>query len=136
MSADITLKTVTTNSDVVRGAYDAFGRGDVAAVLDLLHDDVEWSSPATLPQGGTFSGKAGVGEFFQGVGASWEALSLDVESVSDAGEDLVVGVVRGHGQLRGGDDSGYGATHVFTVRDGKVSRFREYTDLDGPLFVQ
>ena len=30
-----------TNSDVVQQAYEAFGRGDIPAVLDTLTDDVE-----------------------------------------------------------------------------------------------
>ena len=61
------------------------------------------------------------------------ALALDIESVSEANAEQVVGVVRADGARRDGGASGYGATHVFTLRDGKVVRFREYTDLDGPL---
>jgi ketosteroid isomerase-like protein len=88
---------------------------------------------ATLPQGGAFHGKAGVGNFFQAIGGAWSELTLDVESVSEAGPDVVIGVVRADGALRNGGPSGYGATHVFTVRSGKVVRFREYVDLDGPV---
>jgi len=33
----------------------------------------------------------------------------------------------------GGGPGDYGAAHVFTVTGGKISRFREYTDLDAPL---
>jgi uncharacterized protein len=117
------------NASVVRSAYDAFGRGDIGAVIDLLSDEVEWVSPATLPQGGHFHGKGGVGEFFRGIGGAWSALSLDIESVSEAG-DLVVGVVRASGTRQDGSPSAYGATHVFTVHDDKIVRFREYTDLD------
>jgi uncharacterized protein len=124
---------MVANAGVVQGAYEAFGRGDVASVIDLMHDDVDWSSPGTLPQGGHFRGKAGVGEFFQGIGASWDGLSLDIESVSEAGEDLVIGLVRGEGKLKDGTVSRYGATHVFTVRGGKIVQFREYTDLDTPI---
>jgi ketosteroid isomerase-like protein len=102
-------------------------------VLDNLAEDVQWSTPATLPQGGQFQGKSGAMQFFQAVGAAWNTLGLNVESVSEAGEDLVVGIVRGNGTLRGGGPSGYGAVHVFTIREGKITRFREYTDLDGPL---
>ena len=122
-----------TNAAVVETAYEAFGRGDIHAVLDLLADDVEWSSPKTLPHGGQFTGKAGVGAFFQGLGANWETLSLDVEAVSDAGGDLVLGLVRADGKRTDGALAGYGATHVFTVRDGRVVRFREYVDLDAAL---
>ena len=121
------------NVQLIESAYAAFGRGDLPAVLAMLADDVEWESPETLPQGGRFKGRDGVGQFFAGIGAGWSDLALDVESVSDAGTDSVVGVVQAKGTLRDGGASGYGATHVFTVRDGKVSRFREYTDLGSRL---
>jgi ketosteroid isomerase-like protein len=119
-----------TNAAVVQSAYDAFGRGDIGAVLSTLDDAVEWSSPATLPQGGQFHGKGGVGEFFQAVGAAWTELRLEVESVSEAENGLVIGVLRASGTREDGTPGGYGATHVFTVRDDKIVRFREYTDLD------
>ena|SRR5438874_11185282 len=124
---------MANNSELIQSAYQAFGRGDIPAVIGMLADDVDWSSPATLPQGGQFNGKDGVGKFFAAIGASWRELSLDVESVSDAGADSVVGVVRATGTLQNGSASGYGAAHVFTVRGGKVVRFREYTDLDTPI---
>ena len=122
-----------SNATIVEAAYAAFARGDIAGVLALLDDDVEWSSPATLPQGGHFHGKDGVGQFFQGIGAGWSALALDVESVSEAGANEVIGVVRADGTRQDGGAGGYGAVHVFSVRDGKIVRFREYTDLDAPL---
>jgi ketosteroid isomerase-like protein len=122
-----------SNAGLVQGAYDAFARGDIAGVIDLVDDDVEWSSPSTLPQGGRFQGKTGVGDFFQGLGSAWSALGLDVECVAEAGDGLVIGLVRANGTRQGGAKSGYGATHVFTVRNGKIARFREYTDLDAPL---
>lgn len=31
-----------SNADVVRGLYEAFGRGDVPSVLGLLAPDVDW----------------------------------------------------------------------------------------------
>ena len=118
------------NTKVVQQAYDAFGRGDIPGLLALLDDAVEWSSPKTLPHGGDFRGPAGVGKFFEGIGSKWSSLVVDVESVGDLGGDTVVGVVRAHGTRTGGGADGYGAVHVFTVGDGKITRFREYTDLD------
>jgi uncharacterized protein len=121
------------NAAVVQNAYAAFGRGDIGAVLDLLDDGVEWSSPATLPQGGDYRGRSGVGEFFQAVGGAWTALGLDVESVSEADDDLVIGVVHASGTREDGTPGAYGAVHVFTVREGKIVRYREYTDLDASI---
>lgn len=122
-----------SNAAVVQSAYDAFARGDIAAVIELVDDDVQWSSPSTLPQGGHFTGKAGVGEFFQAVGRAWSSLALDVEKVGELGAELVIGVLRADGTRQDGTSSGYGTAHVFTVRNGKITRFREYTDLDQPL---
>lgn len=121
------------NAGLIEKTYEAFGRGDMSAVIANMADDVEWSSPATLPQGGRFHGKSGAMQFFEGLGAAWETLALAVEAIGDVGENLVVGVVHAEGTLRSGGSSGYGALHVFTVRGGEITRFREYTDLDAPL---
>jgi uncharacterized protein len=121
------------NVEIVRGAYTAFGRGDIGAILALLDDSVRWSSPATLPQGGDFTGKDGVTRFFEGVGAAWEGLEIDLESLGEIATGLVVGLVRGSGSLRTGESARYGAMHAFTVAHGKVTTFREFVDLDRPL---
>jgi ketosteroid isomerase-like protein len=117
------------NANVVEQAYGAFGRGDIPALLALLDENVAWISPRTLPQGGEYHGKAEVVKFFEAVGGAWDDLALDVERVGEAGGDLVVGVLRADGR-RNGKASGYGATHVFSVHDGKIARFREYVDID------
>ena len=41
MSADANIKTIAQ-------VYEAFGRGDVAAILDAVTDDVDWASEAPL----------------------------------------------------------------------------------------
>jgi ketosteroid isomerase-like protein len=121
------------NKAVVEAAYEAFGRGDIEAVLGMLDASVEWSAPLTLPQGGEFRGVDGALAFFQGLGAAWDPLGLEIEGVGEVGPDLVVGVVRGTGSLRDGAAASYGAAHVFTIAGGKITRFREFVDLDGPL---
>jgi ketosteroid isomerase-like protein len=124
---------MSANKELIEQLYASFGKGDIPAVLESVDDSVQWSVPLTLPQGGEFKGKDGVLEFFQGLGGKWDPLSVEVEAVNDLGKDTVVGVVHGTGSLAGGGPAEYGAAHVFTVRDGKITRFREYADLDGPL---
>ena len=121
------------NVATIKTAYEAFGRGDIAAVLDLLAEDVQWSSPLTLPHGGQFEGKDGVGAFFQGIGERWASLELEIHGVTAQATDTVIGVVTATGELRSGGPAGYGAAHVFTLADGKVRGFREYVDLDKAL---
>lgn len=117
---------------VVDRAYDSFLRGDIAAVMSLLDASIEWTVPRTVPHGGTFVGHDEVREFFHGVGAAWRPLQLELETVGAIGPDLVAGMAHVTGLLAGSAVS-YSSVHVFTVRDGKITRFREYVDLDAAL---
>ena len=45
----------------------------------------------------------------------------------------MVGIVKGTGRWADGTPAGYGAVHVFTVRDDKIVAFREFTDLGTPI---
>ena len=118
---------MASGADVVRDAYEAFARGDIPAVLEALGDDVTWDVAEVLVQGGSWQGREGVGQFFQQLGELYEELSIDVHDLVDGGDD-VVGVGVGRGKRRGGGPVEYGFAHVFTVSDGKVTRFREYAD--------
>ena len=51
------------NVDVVQGAWDAFARGDIEAVLDTIAPSAETRVPETLPWGGTYAGPDGFGDF-------------------------------------------------------------------------
>lgn len=111
----------------------AFAAGDVPAIIASLTDDVVLSAPKTPPHGGRFTGRDGAPELFQGVGAAWEDVHLDIESISDAGDGQVVAIVAASGTRRGGGEFSYGAVSVVTLRDGKIARFREYVDVDAPV---
>src|SRR5437763_15098448 len=88
-TADRKDEPMGANSSVVEQAYTAFGRGDIPSLLALLDDDVEWSSPKTLPQGGQFRGKSDVARFFDLVGGACDPLSVAVERVGVLGDHLL-----------------------------------------------
>src|SRR4051812_37391888 len=44
-------KMPNQNVELLRGAYDAFDRGDIPAILAILDDDVVWNTPEVLPHG-------------------------------------------------------------------------------------
>jgi ketosteroid isomerase-like protein len=118
-----------SDSDVsiVRSAYAAFGQGDIPGVMNVLGEQVEWRAPDVLPHGGAFEGLDGVEEFFQGIGEKWEELHVDAREFLDAGSEVVV-LGQATGRLRGIGAADYLFAHVFTVANGKVTRFREYVD--------
>ncbi len=124
---------MASNTEIIDTAYGAFAAGDIPTVIGLLADDVSWVCPGVLPQAGDYKGPGGVVQFFEALGAAWSSLRLDIESVGNASDNTVVGIVKGVGQLTDGTSGGYGAVHVFTIRDGKIATFREYTDLGAAI---
>ena len=60
-----------SNIDTVRNIYEAFGRGDVAAILDRLAEDVVWEydkADAGIPWLVPRRGRAQVAKFFEALG--------------------------------------------------------------------
>src|SRR5260370_34446578 len=93
---------MSANTDHVGKAYAGFARGDIPAILELLDDDVDWSAPGTLPQGGAFKGRDGVLKLLESIGAAWDQLTVQTEVIADVGDDTVVAIVDPAGTLRGG----------------------------------
>ena len=45
---------MSSNADVIRGVYEAFARGDIAAGLSVLAPNVRWTEAEGFPYGGTY----------------------------------------------------------------------------------
>jgi ketosteroid isomerase-like protein len=112
------------NLDLVRGAYEAFSRGDVAGVLAVLADDVEWTVPPPLPQAAEAHGTDEVGRFFERLVGIWQDFSVDVDDFVASGDRVCV-IGRGSGKVDG-KQAGYGFVHCWTVSGGRATRFDEY----------
>ena len=80
------------NLKLVREIYDAVGRGDVAAILDRVTDDVDWSAEAAghaAPWHGPRTGPAGVASFFSDLAGSIEITEF-IPHAFATGEDDVL----------------------------------------------
>lgn len=44
------MENPVSNVATVQAIYDAFGRGDVATILDKLDDAVEWETSVPVPE--------------------------------------------------------------------------------------
>src|SRR5688572_10730021 len=90
----------------LKGAYGACGRGDIPPVRGVLHEDVEWSGPAAVPQGRRVRGRDEVGGFFQNLVSIWSDFGVDVDDfVADGDRVCVIG--RATGKV-GDTKTGYG----------------------------
>ncbi len=119
------------NVTLIQGLYAAFGRGDIATIVAGLTPDVHWQvngRRTDFPAMGVWKGTAEVQKFFQLVGEH-EAFSEFTPQEFYAVDDKVF--VQGHyaGTIRKTGrklDSDW--LHVFAVKGGKVTSFKEFTD--------
>ncbi len=110
--------------DTIRGAYEAFPRGDVPAILGILDAGVEWKEPGggNAPSG-TFTGPEAVGsEVFGAIQANFDEYAAAPSEFSDEGDRVVV-KGRFTGRNKSGAELATDFEHVFEMRDGKVVRF-------------
>lgn len=119
------------NVEVVRRSYDAFNRGDYAAVLEALDPSIVWEEPDL--SGVAFSGEHHGRErvlkkVFEPVRREVDDFEVVPEEFIDAGDRVVVlGRYRGHGTDTGVTlDAAF--AHVWTMRHGKVIQYRDYYD--------
>ena len=115
--------------DVVKGVYEAFGRGDVPAVLGAMADDIEWHEAEGMPYGGVYNGGEAVAKnVFGPITQDISDFAVKPEEFIASG-DAVAAVVRytGTGQATG-KQLDLPAVHVFNVRDGKIAQFRQFID--------
>lgn len=110
----------------LRGAYDAFKRQDIAAVMAAFDENIEWSVPETLPFGGEYRGHDSVAGFFGKLPQYWDSLSVEPTELIDGG-DAILAVVRVQGTGAAGEMSA-DAVHLWRMRSGKAVSFREFSD--------
>ena len=120
------------NVEKVHAVYEAFGRGDVPAILELLADDVEWeygTAGSEVPWLKRRHGRADVADFFQ----SLTELEFHkfVPTTFLEGTDVVVALVDLEATVKrtGQKISEQDEAHIwrFDAR-GRVSRFRHGVD--------
>ena len=124
MSADANIKTITQ-------VYEAFGRGDVAAILDAVTDDVDWAAEAAssaAPWYGVRHGRDAVAAFFSDFGSTMEV--EEFTPVSFAANDTdVLTLVRFRARSRStGKTAEMNLHHYFKFRDGKIAYYRGSED--------
>ncbi len=130
---DETAADRPTALEIARASYAAFARHDTAAVLADLDPEIEWIQAQGLPHGGTYHGIDEVRHnIFDPLDRDWwDGFTADPDEFIDAGDQVVVlGRYRALAkQSRRRLDVPY--VHVWTIADGKVTRFRQFLDTAG-----
>lgn len=118
---------------VAARSYEAFARGDMAAVLADMHADIEWHQAQGLAHGGVYQGIDEVRRnVFEPLDRDWwEEFVVTPQEFIDAGPDVVVlGRYRGTARETG-KTLDVPFVHVWTFDDGRATRFRQFLDTAG-----
>jgi len=120
---------VSSNVRLMEQLYQAFGRGEIPAVLARFNPHIEWVTAEGSPYPGTFTGPQAVLEgVFIPLGTEWEGFRVDAVEFIDGG-DKVVALGRYSGTYRATGRAMTAAfAHVWTLRDGAIIRYRQYVD--------
>jgi ketosteroid isomerase-like protein len=121
-----------SNLQLARDMYDAFARGDMAAVLGAFDPNIEWREAEGNPyepEGTPWFGPDAIAQnLFVRLGAEWDGFTVTPKEFHDGGDTVVV-----EGRYTGsfkptGKSIDAQFCHVWKLRDGKVLSFQQYVD--------
>mgnify|MGYP003626316383 FL=1 len=121
-----------TNVDLVKQAYSHFATGNVPGVLALFDSAIEWHECKGMPfvEGdGIFIGpEAIVTNVFMHLPVFFDGFHIAVNEIFGAADKVVmVGYYQGTNKATGHSFKA-NATHVWTVKNGKLIRFFQAVD--------
>ncbi len=115
---------------VVQTVYAAFGKGDVPGILAHCAPQVDWElvGPAKLGYAGKRRDHAGITDFFTKVGQLDDIHAFEPREFIEEGDKVVVLGWESTTARDTGKEFASEWAHVFTVTNGKVTRWRGFFD--------
>lgn len=122
---------MTDNVQIVKSLYEAFAKGDVAAVLGAMDDKIQWMEAEGFiyAAGNPYIGPGAVASgVFQRIMTDADNFAVTPSTFIGEG-DTVVAQGRYTGRMRAtGIAVNAQFAHVWRLRDGKITNFQQYTD--------
>ena len=119
-------------SERPQGILQAFGQGDIGTILANVTDDVDCGTETTaaneVPWYRIRTGREGVGDFFATLAREVDFPKFEPTLFAAVEDQVLVRVDYQYRFKKNGKGTDTAAVHQFTVRDGRVSKFRAYED--------
>jgi ketosteroid isomerase-like protein len=119
-----------SNVDTVKAIYEAFGRGDIPAILEKLHDNVEWDTDYEQPAAPWLTprrGRDNIVAFFEAL-APLQFTKFEPHTIAADG-DKVIAVIDIEADHKGKHYVIPNEGHFWTFgSDGKVTKLQHLTD--------
>jgi ketosteroid isomerase-like protein len=118
------------NIALIQKTFEAFGRGDIQAILDTFSADAEvfYPGPSIIPQAGRRKGQAEIRTYFDAISTNQSNHNIRIDQYVAQDDNVVVigwysGVVNSTGRT-----IDVPVVFTFEVRDGRVKRHMLITD--------
>jgi ketosteroid isomerase-like protein len=123
------------NVENVRDAAAAFNRGDLNAWWEYWAEDIDYRAVEGAPDDhGPIQGKEAMREYVQDWLDTFDDFRFEPVEITDAGKDKVIAVIRISGRAKlSGVETDLTFAILYTIRDGKIARGREYWTRDEAL---
>jgi uncharacterized protein len=117
------------NLNKIKSLYEAFAKGDIPSVFEILSSDIDWTEAEGFPYAGTYHGPKAILEgVFMRLGAEWTGFAAVPHEFIDAG-DTIVALGKYSGTYKATNKSFQADfAHVWKFREGKAVRFVQYVD--------
>ncbi|MDA9406231.1 MULTISPECIES: nuclear transport factor 2 family protein [unclassified Bradyrhizobium] len=118
---------MTTPTAIVRSFYDRLAAGDAPGALGLMSPDIEWITMWHYKVDGRGPERVAEG-LFKPLVAEWSSFALvPTEFITEGNTVVSLGDFTGvHGATGKKAEARY--AHVWIVKDGKITQFRQYID--------
>ena len=124
------MSTEIENTERVTKVFEAFGRGDVAYILEQFADDVRFTShlDPTVPWAGEYSGKDNVARYFEALGGAVEVIDHPVNALV-AQDNTVVAMGDVTFRVRETGKAGSSSwVYIWKLANGEVQSYDQYND--------
>lgn len=118
------------NTKIVQEGYAKFTSGDIEGLLELFSEDIHWKTPVIngSPFNSEVHGLDKVREFFGTLNEAEEFTNFEPrEYITEDNRVVVLGRSAGK-VVSTGRTFETDWTHIFTVKDGKITNFLEFFD--------
>jgi uncharacterized protein len=114
-----------TSAALIVSAYEAFSRGNIQSVLTMLAEDILWHVPGRGPLSRNYRGPDEVLGFFDHfMRLSDGTFRVQIDEIFAEGDRVVI--LCTETARRGGRSWSSPQVHVWTIKNGRATAFREY----------
>jgi ketosteroid isomerase-like protein len=119
------------NVEIVRDSFDAYAAGGLDALAKFWDPEINWRAIEDAPDDvGEMLGIEAVRRYLQDWLDMFDDLTVVPEKLIDVGDDRVIAVQLTSGRAKlSGIETQLPYAVVYTVREGKIVRGREYAEL-------